>query len=73
MIERPNKGDVNCAENNLYREFETRINSFVKAYLDKYTPCMYDKTKRRGGWIVFAYVFLYMAQGFLPKMVISSL
>lgn len=36
-------------------------------------PCMYDKTKRRGGWIVFAYVFLYVAQGFLPKMVIRSL
>lgn len=45
MIERPYKGEETCAENNLYKEFETKIDSFVRAYLDKYTPCSYDRTK----------------------------
>ena len=45
MIERPYKGDANCAENILYKEFETKINAFVKSYLNRYVPCMYDRTK----------------------------
>lgn len=45
MLERPYKGDISSKENLLYKEFETKTNTFVKTYLDKYTPCVYDKTK----------------------------
>ena len=45
MLERPYKGEENSEENRLYKEFETKINEFVKAYLNEYIPCSYDKTK----------------------------
>lgn len=45
MLERPYEGAVNSKENELYKEFETRTNTFVKTYLNNYTPCTYDKTK----------------------------
>lgn len=45
MLTRPYEGKLNSEENNLYKDFDNRVNEFVKAYLDKYTPCSYDKTK----------------------------
>lgn len=45
MLERPYIGDAESAENRLYEDFDNRVNEFVKAYLDKYAPCVYDKTK----------------------------
>ena len=45
MIEKPHEGNTECTENISYRDFEERINEFVKAYLTKYIPCSYSKTK----------------------------
>lgn len=45
MLEKPYQGNEDCEENVLYRDFDRRINDFVKLYLDKYIPCSYDKTK----------------------------
>lgn len=45
MLERPYKGDENAAENIVYKDFEIKVNAFVKSYLNKYKPCSYDRTK----------------------------
>lgn len=45
MIERPYTGNLDCEENLRYKDFEERINKFVKEYLGKYKPCKYDKSK----------------------------
>lgn len=45
MLERPYKGDMQSPENILYKDFDDRVNTFVQSYLDKYEPCLYDKTK----------------------------
>lgn len=45
MLTRPYTGNMNSDENNLYKDFDNKVNEFVKVYLNKYTPCSYDKTK----------------------------
>lgn len=45
MLTRPYEGDMQSAENTLYKEFDNKVNDFVKSYLSNYTPCLYDKTK----------------------------
>lgn len=45
MLKRPYAGNMGSDENLLYREFDDRVNAFVKVYLDNYRPCSYKKTK----------------------------
>lgn len=45
MLERPYEGDASSAEYKLYEDFNRRVSDFVKTYLNKYVPCLYDKTK----------------------------
>lgn len=45
MLEKPYAGEAQSPENIAYKDFDTRINNFVKLYVDEYTPCSYDKTK----------------------------
>lgn len=45
MLEKPYAGVASSLENSSYKDFDTRIDNFVKLYVDEYTPCSYDKTK----------------------------
>jgi len=45
MLELPYTGNLDSPENKLYKEFDIKVNSFVKVYLANYSPLGYDKSK----------------------------
>lgn len=45
MLERPYKGNLNSQENIIYKNFDLKVNQFVKSYLSDYSPNNYNKSK----------------------------